>query len=95
MPAESVAKSIQMLKGILDGKTYGAIAQASGLSRSAVEQRLKAFARDLQMVVGVERVDADEVPTLQACGRAKKTTLKPSSTIIHSALSTHSRGRVG
>jgi len=54
MRAESVAKSIQMLKEILGGKTYVAIAQASGLSRSAVEQRVKALARDLQTVVGVE-----------------------------------------
>jgi hypothetical protein len=35
-----------MLKGILDGKTYVAVAQESGLSRSAVEQRVKALARD-------------------------------------------------
>jgi uncharacterized protein YerC len=52
MRVESVAKSIQMLKGILDGKTYLAVAQESGLSRSAVEQRVKALARDLQTVVG-------------------------------------------
>src|SRR5437773_7666024 len=71
MRVESVAKSIQMLKGILDGKTYLAVAQESGLSRSAVEQRVKALARDLQTVVGVEWVDADDVPTLQAL-RARK-----------------------
>jgi hypothetical protein len=46
MRTESVAKWIQMLKGILDGKTYVAVAQESGLSRSAVEQRVKALARD-------------------------------------------------
>ena len=46
MRTESVAKSIQMLKGILDGKTYVAVAQESGLSRSAVEQRVKALAHD-------------------------------------------------
>jgi hypothetical protein len=46
MRTESVAKSTQMLKGILDGKTYVAVAQESGLSRSAVEQRVKALARD-------------------------------------------------
>ena len=71
MRVESVAKSIQMLKGILDGKTYTLVAQESGLSRSAVEQRVKALARDLQTVVGVEWVDADEVPTLQGL-RARK-----------------------
>jgi integrase len=65
MSAESVAKSIKMLKGILDGKTYVSVAQESGLSRSAVEQRVKALARDLQTVVGVERVDEDEVLTVK------------------------------
>jgi integrase len=71
MRAESVAKSIQMLKGILDGKTYLAVAQESRLSRSAVEQRVKALARDLQTVVGVECVDEDDVPTLKGM-RARK-----------------------
>jgi uncharacterized protein YerC len=41
MRAESLYKSIKMLKGILDGKTYLAISEESGLSRSAVEQRVK------------------------------------------------------
>src|SRR5437660_645872 len=71
MRAESVAKSIQMLEGILDGKTYLAVAQESALSRSAVEQRVKALARDLQSVVGVECVDEDEVPTVKGM-RARK-----------------------
>ena len=71
MRAESLTKSIQMLKGILDGKTYVAVAQESRLSRSAVEQRVKALARDLQLVVGVRWVDADEVPTVQGM-RARK-----------------------
>jgi len=66
MRAESLAKSIKMLKGILDGRTYVSVAQESGLSRSAVEQRVKALARDLQTVVGVERVDEDEVATVKA-----------------------------
>ncbi len=71
MRAESLAKSIKMLKGILDGKTYVAVAEESGLSRSAVEQRVKALARDLETVVGVEWVDEDEVTTVKAM-RARK-----------------------
>jgi integrase len=71
MEAESLAKSIKMLKGILDGKSYVAVAQESGLSRSAVEQRVKALARDLETVVGVEWVDEDEVTTVKAM-RARK-----------------------
>jgi hypothetical protein len=71
MGAESLAKSIKMLKRILEGKTYVAVAQESGVSRSAVEQRVKALARDLQTVVGVEWVDEDEVPTVKRM-RARK-----------------------
>jgi integrase len=71
MRAESLTKSIKMLKGILDGKTYVAVARESGLSRSVVEQRVKALARDVETVVGVEWVDEDEVPTVKAM-RARK-----------------------
>ena len=71
MRAESAARSIKMLKAILDGKTYVAVAQESGLSRSAIEQRVKSLARDLQSVVGVEWVDEAEVPTVQGM-RARK-----------------------
>src|SRR5205823_8513026 len=71
MRMESLAKSIKMLKGILDGKTYVAVAHESGLTRSAAEQRVKALARDLQTVVGVERVDEDEMPTIKGM-RARK-----------------------
>ena len=71
MRAESVTRSIKMLKAILDGKSYLAVAQEWGLSRSAVEQRVKALARDLETVVGVERVDEDEMPSIKAM-RARK-----------------------
>src|SRR2546423_5608131 len=71
MRAESLTNSIKMLKGILDGKTYVVVAQESGLSRSAVEQRVKALARDLETVVGVEWVDEEEVATVKAM-RARK-----------------------
>ena len=71
MRIESVTQSIKMLKTILDGGTYGAVAREFELSRSAVEQRVKALARELQSVVGVERVDEDEVPTMKGM-RARK-----------------------
>ena len=76
MRVESVAKSIKMLKGILDGRTYSAIAQEAGLSRSAVEQRVKALVRDLQTVVGVEWVDEDELATVQAMRARRKNYLE-------------------
>jgi integrase len=76
MEAESLAKSIKMLKGILDGKTYVVVAQECGVSRSAVEQRVKALARDLEMVVGVERVDEGEVATVKAMRTRKDSYLE-------------------
>jgi integrase len=65
MEAESLARSIKMLKAVLDGKTYRAVAQESGLTPSAVERRVSALARDLQKVVGVACVDEDEKPTVK------------------------------
>jgi uncharacterized protein YerC len=69
MSVESVAKSIQMLKGILDGKTYVAIARDSGLSRSAVEQRVKALARELQTGRGgSDSLSRTKFRQLKRCG---------------------------
>ena len=66
MRAESVAKSMQMLEGILDGKTYVAIAHESGLGRPAVEQRVKALARDLDSYPGSAACQATPV-TAKEC----------------------------
>ncbi|MEP7346574.1 MAG: site-specific integrase, partial [Gemmatimonadaceae bacterium] len=63
--AESLARSSKMLKAVLDGATYQAVAQASGITRSAVEQRVKKLAHDLQKIVGVECVPEDENPSTQ------------------------------
>ncbi len=52
-----------MLKRVLDGERYDAVARASRVTRSAVEQRVKALARELQRVVGVEGVEEDDMPT--------------------------------
>lgn len=64
MTAKSMAKSIQMLKAVLDGQTYDTVAKAAKMTHSAVEQRVKALARDLQAVVGVEGINEDAVPTV-------------------------------
>ncbi len=72
----SVAKSIDMLKAVLDGKTYEAVAQTFGMTRSAVEQRIKALARDVQAVVGVEGVDENVMPTAASMRRWKESYLE-------------------
>ena len=64
MTAKSMVKSIQMLKAVLNGQTYDAVAKTSKMTRSAVEQRVKALARDLQTVVGVEGLDEEDMPTV-------------------------------
>lgn len=66
MKYDSVAKSIEMFKAVLAGKTYEAVGKTSGMTRSAVEQRVKALARDLQAVVGVEGVDEDVMPSVES-----------------------------
>lgn len=71
MNKNTLAKSIDMLKLILDGKTLEAVANTAGISRSAVEQRVKALARDLQTIVGVEGVDENVVPTLSILRNGK------------------------
>ncbi len=64
MTAKSMAKSIQMLKAVLDGQTYDTVAKTAKMTHSAVEQRVKALARDLQAVVGVDGIDESAVPTV-------------------------------
>lgn len=76
MKTTSVAKSIEMFKAVLDGRTYEAVAQSAGLTRSAVEQRVKALARDLQTIVGVEGVDDHDLLTIASLRAAKHSYLE-------------------
>ena len=69
MRAESVAKSIKMLKGILDGKTYVAVAQECGLSRSGVEQRVKALAAKAPEVARGPGIELDALEPSVSPGR--------------------------
>lgn len=63
MNDDAVAKSMAMLTAFLSGATYTLIARQAGITSSAVEQKIKALARDLQRVVGVVDVAEDDVPT--------------------------------
>lgn len=64
MKKASAVKSVEMFKAVLNGATYEAVAKTYGMTRSAVEQRVKALARDLQAIVGVDGVDESEVPAV-------------------------------
>ncbi len=51
---ESAQQSIAMLRAVIDGETYEAVAERFGLSRTAVERRIKAIAVKLTQVVGID-----------------------------------------
>ncbi|MES2100701.1 MAG: site-specific integrase [Pseudomonadota bacterium] len=47
------ARSIEMLKGVIDGRTYDSVAADFGITRTAVERRVKGIATRLSAEVGV------------------------------------------
>ena len=47
-------QTIQMLREVIDGDPYATVAQRWGLSRSAVDRRIKGLAVQLTQVVGVD-----------------------------------------
>ena len=51
---ESTQQSIAMLRAVVSGETYEAVADQFGLSRTAVERRIKAIAVQLTKVVGID-----------------------------------------
>lgn len=50
----SARRSIDMLRSVIHGSTYETVAQMHGLSRTAVERRIKTVAVELTQVVGVD-----------------------------------------
>lgn len=51
---ETTTQSIEMLKAVIGGETYAAVATRFGRSRTAVERRIKALANQLSKDVGIE-----------------------------------------
>ena len=51
---ENAQQSIQMLRAVINGETYETVAARFGLSRTAVERRIKTIAVQLTQVVGVD-----------------------------------------
>ncbi len=51
---KSAAQSVEMLKAVIDGDTYDAVAARFGVTRTAVERRIKAIATRLCKVVGID-----------------------------------------
>ncbi len=51
---ENALQSVEMLRAVVDGETYEAVAVRFGVSRTAVERRIKSVAVQLTQVVGVD-----------------------------------------
>lgn len=52
--SEGAKLSIEMLRAVIDGDTYETVAARFGVSRTAVERRIKSIAVQLTQVVGVD-----------------------------------------
>lgn len=52
--SEGAKLSIEMLRAVIDGATYETVAACFGVSRTAVERRIKSVAVQLTQVVGVD-----------------------------------------
>lgn len=50
---DTTTRSIEMLKAVIEGRTYDAVAVDHGVSRTAVERRVKGIARRLSAEVGI------------------------------------------
>ena len=53
-PNDTATRSIEMLKAVIEGRTYDAVAAEFGITRTAVERRVKGIATRLSAEVGVE-----------------------------------------
>ncbi|MBE0550544.1 MAG: site-specific integrase [Rubrivivax sp.] len=62
---ENAAQAVEMLKAVVDGATYDAVASRFGVTRTAVERRIKAIAARLSKEVGIEGLNADGVAFVQ------------------------------
>lgn len=51
---ENVLQSVAMLRAVIDGETYETVAIRFGISRTAVERRIKLVAVQLTRLVGVD-----------------------------------------
>ncbi len=78
MEQDSVLISIAMLKAVIDGKTYDAVAAEHGVTRTAVERRIKAFALILSREVGIDGLNEEGLAFVQR--------LRKCQAAIHAAL---------
>lgn len=58
-------QAVEMLKAVLDGETYSVVAERCGVSRTAVERRIKAVAGRLCARIGIEGLNASAAAFVQ------------------------------
>lgn len=56
---DTAAQSIRMLKAVIDGATYETVAVCFGVSRTAVERRIKAIAVQLSQIADIDGLNED------------------------------------
>jgi integrase len=56
---ESAAQSIEMLRSVIEGNTYDAVAAEFGVTRTAVERRIKSIATRLSTTVGIDGLNEE------------------------------------
>jgi integrase len=57
----TTAQSVEMLRAVINGETYEAVAANFGKSRTAIERRTKSIAAQLSKVVGIQGLNEDGV----------------------------------
>lgn len=65
METDSILISIAMLKEVIAGKTYDAVAAQYGVTRTAIERRIKAVALKLSREVGIEGLNEQGLAFVQ------------------------------
>lgn len=63
------AQSVEMLKAVIDGGTYDAVAARFGVTRTAIERRIKAIAVRLSKRVGIEGLSEEGTGFVQRLRR--------------------------
>jgi integrase len=71
MEPDSILISIAMLKDVIAGKTYDAVAAEHGVTRTAVERRIKALALKLSREVGIDGLNEDGLGFVQRLRRCR------------------------
>lgn len=68
--SDLAAESVEMLKAVVDGETYDKVAARFGVTRTAVERRIKAVALELSRSVGIEGLNDEKVSSFDRTAEA-------------------------